>query len=144
VGVSGSLGRLVEVHRRMDRIKRGRDAPISYALLSLSGLAPEAVERRIVDMFSAKATAVMTNVPGPPAPVYLAGAPVRTVLVWAPTSGHIGMSVSIFSYRDEVTIGLMVDANLVREPDRLIAGLENELDALADLRRNGHRVRKNT
>jgi diacylglycerol O-acyltransferase len=60
-------------------------------------------------MFSAKGTAVITNVPGPRDPIYLAGAQIRTVLVWAPTSGHIGMSISIFSYRGEVTVGLMVE-----------------------------------
>ena len=69
-------------------------------------------------MFSGKGTAVMTNVPGPREPIYLAGTPIRTVLVWAPTSGHIGMSVSIFSYRGEVTVGLMVDAALIPEPAR--------------------------
>jgi diacylglycerol O-acyltransferase / wax synthase len=133
VGMSGSLRRLIEVHRRMDEIKRSRNAPVSYALLSVSGLAPEPIERRIIDVFSSKATAVMTNVPGPRAPVYLAGTPVRAVLVWAPTSGHIGMSVSIFSYRGEVTVGLMVDARLMPEPHRLVAGLEQELDVLAGL-----------
>jgi diacylglycerol O-acyltransferase / wax synthase len=99
VGTSGSYRRLVAVQRRMQEIKRGRDGPVSYGLLSTMGMTPEPVERRIIDVFTAKGTAVMTNVPGPKEPVYLAGAPVRTVLVWAPTSGHIGMSVSIYSYR---------------------------------------------
>ena len=43
----------------------------------------------------------------PSTPVYVAGTAIRSVLFWAPTSGHIGMSVSIYSYRGEVTIGLM-------------------------------------
>jgi diacylglycerol O-acyltransferase / wax synthase len=133
VGVSGSYRRLVEVHRRMDEIKQSRDGAMSYALLSVTGLAPEPVERRVVDLFSAKGTAVMTNVPGPTAPVYLAGTPIRTVLVWAPTSGHIGMSVSIFSYRGEVTVGLMVDAALVPDPDHIVTELERELRALGRL-----------
>jgi diacylglycerol O-acyltransferase / wax synthase len=133
VGVSGSYRRLLEVHERMTEIKQGRDGPISYALLSATGLTPEPVERRIVDLFTGKGTAIVTNVPGPSEPVYLAGAPVRAVLVWAPTSGHIGMSVSIFSYRGEVTIGLMVDAALIPDPDEVIAQLELELEALAHL-----------
>ena len=110
VGVSGAYRRLIEVHQRMDEIKQSREGPVSYGVLAATGITPEPVERRIVDLFSGKGTAVMTNVPGPKEPVYLAGVPIRTVLVWAPTSGHIGMSVSIFSYRDEVTVGLMVDA----------------------------------
>ncbi len=134
VGTSGSYRRLVEVHRRMQEIKEGRDGAVSYGLLSVIGLTPELLERRIVDLFSAKGTAIMTNVPGPREPVYLAGTPVRTVLVWAPTSGHIGMSVSIFSYRGEVTVGLMVDAALVPDPDRIVTQLERELEALGKLK----------
>ena len=84
----------------------------------------------------------MTNVPGPTEPVYLAGTPVRTVLVWAPTSGHIGMSVSIFSYRGEVTVGLMVDAALIPDPDQIVLQLERELDALAQIERPGPRRRR--
>ena len=130
VGVSGSYRRLVEVHKRMNEIKHSRDGAVSYALLSASGLAPEPVERRIVDLFTGKGTAVVTNVPGPTEPVYLAGTPVRTSLFWAPTSGHIGMSVSIFSYRGEVTVGLMVDATLVPDPGEVVVQFEREVRAL--------------
>ncbi|MGA9860374.1 MAG: wax ester/triacylglycerol synthase family O-acyltransferase [Solirubrobacteraceae bacterium] len=137
VGTSGSYRRLTEVHRRMQEIKDGRDGPVSYGLLSVTGLTPEPLERRIVDLFSAKGTAVMTNVPGPKKPVYLAGTPVATVLVWAPTSGHIGMSVSIFSYRGEVTIGLMVDAALVPDPDQIVTRVEHEVQLLAALDSRG-------
>jgi len=141
VGVSGSYRRLTEVHKRMTEIKDGRDGPISYALLSATGLTPEPVERRIIDLFTGKGTAIVTNVPGPPEPVYLAGTPVRTVLVWAPTSGHIGMSVSIFSYRGEITVGLMVDAALIPDPDHVVAQLEHELEALGHLPRAKSRRR---
>jgi hypothetical protein len=56
------------------------------------------------------------------------------VLVWAPTSGSVGMSVSIFSYRGEVTIGLMVDAALVPEPNQIIDALAPALDELRTLK----------
>jgi WS/DGAT/MGAT family acyltransferase len=133
VGVSGSYRRLMEVHNRMSEIKHGRDGAVSYGLLSAIGLTPEPIERRIVDLFTGKGTAIVTNVPGPSEPVYLAGTPVCAVLIWAPTSGHIGMSVSIFSYCGEVTVGLMVDAVAIPDPDQVVAQLELELGALADL-----------
>jgi diacylglycerol O-acyltransferase len=139
VGTSGSYRRHTEVHRRMTEIKDGRDGAVSYGLLSVTGLTPELVERRIIDLFSAKSTAVMTNVPGPSEPVYLAGTAVRTVLVWAPTSGHMGMSVSIFSYHGEVTVGLMVDAALIPDPEQIVIQLEREVETLAHL--NSRRTR---
>jgi diacylglycerol O-acyltransferase / wax synthase len=140
VGTSGSYRRLVEVHHRMQELKDGRDGAVSYGLLSLTGLAPEPLARRTIDMFTAKTTAVMTNVPGPPEPVYLAGTPVRTVLFWAPTSGHMGMSLSIFSYRGEVIVGLMVDAALVPDPDHIVGRLSDELEALRPTRRSPRRT----
>lgn len=132
VGTSGSFKRLSEVNRRMREIKESRDGAVSYAMLSATGIAPEQLQRRVIDIFTGKGTAVMTNVPGPRTPVTLAGTPIRTILVWAPTSGHIGMSVSIFSYRGEVTVGLMVDAALVERPQEIVDRVEEELALLND------------
>jgi len=133
VAVAGRRARLQELKRRMDSIKRSPEGPISFAILELLGLTPQALESRIVDIFTAKASAVMTNVPGPREVVYLAGVPVRAVLVWAPTSGSVGMSVSIFSYRGEVTIGLLADAGLTPDPAAIMRDTETELRALARL-----------
>jgi WS/DGAT/MGAT family acyltransferase len=146
VGVSGAYRRLIDVHERMDEIKQSREGPLSYGVLAAAGITPEPVERRIVDLFSGKGTAVVTNVPGPKEPVYLAGVPIRTVLVWAPTSGHIGMSVSIFSYRDEVTVGLMADAVLVPDPSLIVDELEKEIEVLGQVgpRRGRSRAGKAT
>jgi diacylglycerol O-acyltransferase / wax synthase len=142
VGTSGSYRRLLAVHRRMDAIKSSREGPVSYGILEAIGMTPTAIEKRVVDMFSGKGTAVMTNVPGPSRTIYLAGAPVRTVLFWGPTSGHVGMSVAIFSYRGEVTVGLMVDAKLVPDPDGIAAGVEQELGTLAALAPTAARRRR--
>ncbi len=133
VGVSGSYRRLIEVHKRMDEIKLSREGTVSYRVLRLTGHTPEPVERRIIDVFSGKGTAVMTNVVGPSEPVYMAGTPIKRSMFWAPTSGHIGMSISIFSYCGEITIGLMVDAGLVPDPGAIIDQLERELQFMRGL-----------
>jgi diacylglycerol O-acyltransferase / wax synthase len=134
VDVAGPKARLHEVMRRMGEIKNSVEGPLSYAILSAMGMTPPRIESLVIDMFSAKGTAVMTNVPGPREPVYLAGVRMRAVLVWAPTSGSVGMSVSIFSYRGEVTIGLMVDAAVVPDPQLIVDRLEPDLAALRRLR----------
>jgi diacylglycerol O-acyltransferase / wax synthase len=134
VDVAGRRARLEELKRRMSAIKRSPEGPVSYAILQAVGLTPPQLESRIVDIFTAKASAVMTNVPGPREVVYLAGTPVRAVLVWAPTSGSVGMSVSIFSYRGEVTIGLLVDRGLVPDPQTIARHSEQELAALSRLK----------
>ncbi len=134
VNVAGRRARLAELARRMTAIKHSPEGPISYAILQAVGRTPNSVESRVVDIFTAKASAVMTNVPGPSEIVYLAGSPVRAVLVWAPTSGSVGLSVSIFSYRGEVTIGLLADRGLVADPQRIMRHTEQEFAALARLK----------
>ncbi len=127
IGIDDWRRRLAEVHERMEAIKHSPEGPISYGLLEAIGHTPTALEHRIVEMFTARATAVMTNVPGPRERVYFAGSPVQGVLAWAPRSGSVGMSVSIFSYCGEIVVGLMVDAGLVPDPDLIIAAFEREI-----------------
>ncbi len=127
--------RLETVKARMDTIKRSPEAPVSYAVLQGVGLAPAEVESRVVTLFSAKGTAVVTNVPGPREPRLLAGAVVRDLAIWAPASGSVGMSVSLFSYRGQVTVGLLADTAVLSDPHAVAERVARELDALAHRRR---------
>jgi hypothetical protein len=74
---------------------------------------------------------VLTNVPGPRKRLSLAGTPLGGVLVWAPCSGSVGMSVSVFSYAGNVTVGFLTDAALVPDPQPLADAFREELLALA-------------
>ncbi len=130
IGILDRGERLAELHQRMEGIKHSPEGPISYGLLEAIGRTPTPVEHRLNELFTARATTVVTNVPGPRETVYFAGSPVRGVLVWAPRSGSIAMSVAIFSYAGEITVGLMVDAGLVPDPERIIAAYEEEMEAL--------------
>ena len=133
VGVRGRRERLEAVKRGMAAIKSSAEGPIAYGILGLVGLTPLEIEKLVVDLFSSKGSMVVTNVPGPRSPVYLAGTRVRGVLVWAPTSGSVSTSVSIISYDGRVTIGVMADAGLVPDPERIAAGFRRELAALRRL-----------
>jgi hypothetical protein len=130
VGIEDRRERLDEVHRRMEEIKHSPEGAVSYGVLDAIGRTPVQIEKLLVDLFTTKGSAVMTNVPGPRQPVYMAGTPVRGVLVWAPCSGGVSMSVAIFSYAGEVTLGVMSDAGLVPDPETIIEAFEPELDAL--------------
>jgi len=141
VGARTAAARLRQVKERMEEIKHSPEAAIAYGFLELMGLTVAQVESILIDVFSAKGTAVITNVPGPREPVYLAGSPVSAVAVWAPMSGSVSMSVSIFSYNGQVTVGVMADAGLVPDPGTMVAGFERELETLARIgpRRRGSR-----
>jgi diacylglycerol O-acyltransferase len=131
VGIEDPLERTLEVKRRMDAIKHGHEGAISYGILELMGRTPPMVEGRLIDYFSGKGSMVLTNVPGPRRPLSVAGTPLAGVLVWAPCSGSIAMSVSIFSYAGKVTVGFLTDAGLVPDPGVLADATRAEALALA-------------
>jgi WS/DGAT/MGAT family acyltransferase len=139
VGLDDPVHRALEVKRRMDAIKHGHEAPITLGILALMGLAPAPLEARLIDYFSAKGSLVLTNVPGPRHPLRLTGRRLGGVLVWAPCSGSVGMSVTIFSYAGKVTVGFMTARRLVADPQVLADGFRDELLALARLTRTARR-----
>lgn len=136
VGTAGRHVRLRKIHQRMMKIKNSHEGVVAYGVLDAMGRTPEGIEQRVIDLFTAKGTAVVSNVPGPVRPVYLGGTPVSGVLVWAPCSGDVSMTISIFSYNGKLTVGLMADAGLIPNPDELVADFETELRALLDLDRS--------
>ena len=133
VGLRTARTRLREVKARMDEIKSSPQGAVAYAILGAIGQTPVQVEKLAIDVFSSRGSCVITNVPGPSERVYLAGTPMEGVLVWAPTSGSVSMSVSIFSYAGKVTVGLQVDAGLVPDPEQILAGFQHELGELGKL-----------
>jgi diacylglycerol O-acyltransferase / wax synthase len=131
VHIDGRVDRLWEAARRMDAIKASDEGAIAYGILDVLGRAPAAVESRLIDYFSAKASMVLTNVIGPRAKVSLAGTPLDGVLVWAPCSGSMQMSVSLFSYGGKVTVGFLADPGAMDDPQALADAFREELLALA-------------
>ena len=133
VGIAARGERLAEVKRRMDAIKHSPEGTFSYGFLSAIGLTPRQLQNLIIGHYASRGTAVMTNVAGPPERIHFAGAPVRGIAVWAPCSGEVGISVSIFSYAGEVRLGLAVDAGLVPEPREIIDAFDAECQELSAL-----------
>ncbi len=130
VGGIGPAERLREVSSRMDEIKSTHEALLAYGVVSAIGLTPPWVEDRLIGFFTDKASLVVTNVPGPRQQLHFADAPVSGVLVWAPCSGSLGMTVSIFSYNGEVTAGFMTDTALIADPGEIVRAYEDELRRL--------------
>lgn len=112
--------RLQDVKRHMDLLKTSPEPLIIYQILNLLGMLPGELADRTVQMFASKATAVLTNVPGPRQLLYLAGKPMRRLLCWVPQSGQIGLGISIVSYAGGVTLGLVVDEKLVQDPEAIM------------------------
>jgi diacylglycerol O-acyltransferase len=133
VGIADPAARLQELKRRMDRIKGSPEADVTFVGLRAVGRLSPRTQRFLVNSLGIKATAVMTNVRGPEERLYLAGAPLEALLAWVPKAGGLGIGVSILSYAGQVRLGVITDAGLVPEPEIIVAGFQDEFDALLAL-----------
>jgi len=130
IGIDNPVERVYAVHRRMDELKGSYQPLLAFAVLSVSGLFIKPVQDAVLGMFAKKATAVMTNVPGPAVPLKFCGSTLRQNMFWVPASGNIGVGVSILSYGGGVQFGLITDQQLCPEPQAIIDRFEPEFDKL--------------
>jgi len=133
VGTDDPLDRLYDLKQRMEAIKDSPEALVTFGVLHAMGLGTRQLQGIGMEIFGSKATAVMTNVPGPRETIYLAGAPVRELMFWVPQSGRLGLGVSIFSYAGQVRLGVATDIGLIPDPDAIIGAFQAEFEQLGRL-----------
>jgi diacylglycerol O-acyltransferase / wax synthase len=130
VGIVDPVKRVRAIKKEMDELKRSPEALVAYGVLNLMGLAPVEVEKLGLRFFGSKATAVLTNVPGPKEPLYLAGQKLDKVMFWVPQSGRLGLGISILSYAGGVMLGVASDEGLIPDPDKIVDAFSQEFRAL--------------
>lgn len=130
VGIDNPLTRLYVTRARMEALKDSYQAMLTFSILGAVGMAPKFVQEQVLDLLAGKATAVMTNVPGPQQTRYLAGTRLKQQMFWVPQSGNIGMGVSILSYDNKVQFGLITDKGLVDDPQRIVERFTGEFEKL--------------
>jgi WS/DGAT/MGAT family acyltransferase len=76
---------------------------------------------------------IVTNVPGPPTPLYLLGATLLETYPWAPLYENQALSIALFSYRGGLYCGLNSDWDRVADLHDFAGALGTEFDELAKL-----------
>ncbi|NWF81962.1 MAG: wax ester/triacylglycerol synthase family O-acyltransferase [Chloroflexi bacterium] len=134
IGVADSVERAERIRAEMSAIKRSPEAVVALGLMGAMGAAPIEIERMGVDMFATKGSLVITNVPGPREPLSLAGHPIHRGMFWVPTA-RLGLGISILSYNGEVQLGILTDAGIIPDPERIVTAFHQEMDELIGLAR---------
>jgi hypothetical protein len=81
---------------------------------------------------------VITNVPGPPIPLYLQGAPLRHVIPLVPLFANQGLGVAVLSYHNVLCWGLNTDRHIVPDREALVSAIGGAFDELVSLAGNVH------
>jgi WS/DGAT/MGAT family acyltransferase len=127
--------RLAAVHAAMDTVKATGEGVVTAGALSVVGHTPIALEQWWLDLFAGRATAVVTNIAGPRSEVSLAGVPLRGFTAWVPSTGPVGVGLSICSYAGKLLLGVSVDEALVPDSEVLLRALDEEVASLRELAR---------
>jgi diacylglycerol O-acyltransferase len=130
IGIANPVRRLHAVRANMNALKSSYQPVLALGLLAAMGAGPKLLQDQLLLALARNATAVMTNVPGPQEPLYMAGAEIGGLMVWVPQSGDIGVGVSIISYNGQVQFGLVTDRGLCPDPGKITARFGPEFDAL--------------
>jgi WS/DGAT/MGAT family acyltransferase len=130
LGVSNPLRRLYAMHATLSALKGSMQPAMTLAMLGILGLLPAAVQTPAVELFSRKSTAVVSNVPGPTGRLYLCGQRISEMYFWVPQSGSIGVGISVLTYAGQVFVGMIADADVVPDPQRVVDLFAPEFDRL--------------
>ncbi|MEP7041920.1 MAG: wax ester/triacylglycerol synthase family O-acyltransferase [Dokdonella sp.] len=130
IGEPNPLRRLERVAACMRELKGRRQAVVAFGLLAALGMGPAVLQQPALELFSRKASAVATNVPGPQQPLFMAGIEVRELMFWVPQTGSIGLGLSILSYNGRVHFGVVGDSKRVRNPDAIVQRFGSEFEKL--------------
>jgi WS/DGAT/MGAT family acyltransferase len=76
---------------------------------------------------------LVTNVPGPPFPLYMMGAELKSLLAQAPLIENIGLAVSVLSYNGKMGFGFNADYDKLPDLARFVEAMDRSFARLAEL-----------
>jgi WS/DGAT/MGAT family acyltransferase len=135
VACEGRLERLTEITHETTHLKTSHAGLGAEAMLDLASLAPPVLHALLARSLYATRlfNITITNVPGPRAPLYSLGARLHAVYPLVPLAADHAIGIAIFSYLDEIAIGISADRDSCPDLDVLVSGIEHELEALGGL-----------
>jgi diacylglycerol O-acyltransferase len=73
---------------------------------------------------------LMSNLPGPPQPLYFAGAKILEVFQIGVVQGNVAVQVGALSYAGQLNLDIVADANLVPDLTVFANGMIEDLERL--------------
>ena len=131
IAVADPQARLEAIAHDMAALRTWGESRMAIGLTRLAGSVAPGIERRAMDWWSRRASLVVSSLAGPTAPLRVAGHPMRSLVVWAPSPASIGLSLTFFGYAGALRVGALADAAAIDRPEELVAAFQPALDELA-------------
>ncbi len=137
--IDDPVARLAAIHRGMNSAKDLAEDLTRKQTVGLTDIAPPLLFGALLRAYQAAnfeqrlplhTNLIISNVPGPPSQLFLAGARVEHIVPVGPLAVGMGLNVTVFSYGDYVDVGVQADPELVDDAWELVSHAAEELDRL--------------
>jgi diacylglycerol O-acyltransferase len=127
------VARLDIVREELKGLKSGGQAVGAQVLTELSGFAPATVMGQASRVMARQRffNVVVTNVPGPQIPLYLAGKRMIDTFPMVPLAKNQALGIALLSYAGRINFGLVGDYDLLWDLDDFANDIEESLAELA-------------
>lgn len=131
--------RLLAIHESTRTAKEMQRALAADKIMGITEVAPPALISLAARMYTAAQldrrtppimNLIISNVPGPPFPLYVAGAEIEAMYPMGPLLYGTGVNITVFSYRDAIDFGFLCCRRAVRDPWSLAEGVPIALEEL--------------
>jgi diacylglycerol O-acyltransferase / wax synthase len=142
VGLQDPVSRMERISEAMAHLKSGGQAVGAQVLTELTGFAPPNIMSQAARVVARQRmfNLVVTNVPGPQFPLYMAGRELKDLFPMVPLAPNQALGIAIMSYNGTINFGLVGDYDLMSDIDDLADDLHASLGELADAA--GHELAK--
>jgi WS/DGAT/MGAT family acyltransferase len=132
VGVGDPQARLRAIASTSSQMKARREVTTSQLLLGAANLVPAALVAPVSRLLSHQpfANLVVTNVPGPPFPLYAMGAQMLEAFPIVPLAGNLTLGVAVLSYNGALNLGVTADATACSDVDAFVSGIVRSFQQL--------------
>ncbi len=137
--IDDPVARLHAIHESTQGAKEMQKALAAERIMGISETAPPAMISLAARMYTAAhldtrtppiMNLIISNVPGPPFPIYSGGAKLESIYPMGPLLYGTGINVTVFSYLDKIDFGFMVCRDVVPNPWFIAEGVQLALDEL--------------
>ncbi len=132
LGPSDAADRIAELHPLLQQTRTEPALEISEPIFRLLTSLPRPATTALAAGMMKGTDVAATNVPGPPIPMYVAGAKVDQLIPYAPKGGA-AMNVALMSYNGKCGFGINLDTAAIYDHDVMVRCMEESLAEIVAL-----------